>query len=86
MDLNQYDDYDKVNKIVYRQACIGWDNLLGGILHIGWSDLQQKYAETTEKATPGDEWIKSVVESLLLLRHDLWVNRCKIIKSENEAT
>ena len=33
-----------------------------GILHTVWGDLQQKYAEKVEKATPGEVWIKNVTE------------------------
>ena len=86
MDLKEYDGNKEVNAVVYRQACIGWNNFMRGILHVGWKELQQKYAENVEKATPGEEWIKKVTESILLMRHDLWINRCKIIKCDNEAT
>ena len=58
MELKEYDGNKEVNAVVYRQSCIGWDNFMRGILHIGWKELQQKYAASVEKATPGEEWIK----------------------------
>ena len=74
LDLKAYDNAKEVNEVIYRQSCIGWNNFMCGILHNGWSDLQQKYAKNVEKAMPGEDWIKSVVENILLMRRELWTN------------
>ena len=57
-----------------------------GFLHKGWGDLQQKYTTRSDKLTTGEDWMKTVSEIILMMRYDLWINRCKIIKCENEAT
>ena len=75
---------NSVDRAIWEQTQIGWDNLLRGRISTRWRFIQAQHYQSEQSRRSPDRWAADIIYRLLQISHSLWTTRNNIVHERDQ--